>query len=353
MDDEDPVGDEFYRLGRERKVDEALLYLDQHPELAKRQDVFYSCAGEFSYPMLAKCVELGAEINQVDQMGKTALNYAIAGMDIQKVRFLLESGADPNLGWPISRLVTSVPENRVPARFDIFRLMMEYGADVNQPNEALPGYNLLLRAMEVCDHEMVALITEYGGKPTQIYLDALEREPVELNWDTFETRLIDALRTAWTEVIAAHPTETFFLFGIETNDDASLLTPFCNTEERAANENKIFGDEPVVKWAMSPDLSLYGAGKEHLEPLALELNSGSFERWTVAKQKRMMKIFESTLQHLDNEGFFGTGAKREKVILGVEIIDADSKAEREMLRIKKRLNPPSSMKPLLLAMKNR
>jgi len=352
MDEQDPIGDEFYLLRREGKFDEALQFLALHPELAKRQNVFYSCARSFPYPMLAKCIELGAEINQVDQMGLTALYYAIGDMDIQKVRLLLDSGADPDLGWPISRLVTSVPENRSPARMDIFRLMMEYGADVNQPSKAMPGYNLLLLAEEGCDQELFELITSYGGKPTQMYLDALKREPIELSWDTFEERLISALRNAWTEVIAARPKETFFLFGIETNDDVSLLTPFCNTEELAATENKIFGDGPVVKWAMSPDLSLYGAGKEHTEPLSLELNSGSFDRWTVAKQKRMLKIFESALKHLDGEGFFGTGARRENVLLGIEIMDADEKAEREMLRIKKRLNPSASVKRLLLALKN-
>ncbi|MEZ6093727.1 MAG: DUF4303 domain-containing protein [Pirellulaceae bacterium] len=349
---DDPKKSEFYRLGREQRVDEALRFLDKNPELAKRQDMFYSCADTFACPLLAKCIDLGAEVNQVDQLGLSALWYAIGAMDIEKVRLLLDSGVHPNLGWSISRLVNSCPEERLPVRLEIFRLMMEYGADVNQSSRSNPGYNLLLKAQEYCDDELFALITEYGGKPTKIYLDALDREPVELDWGTFEARLIAALRTAWTEVIESHSNERFFLFGIETNDDVSLLTPFCNTEERAATENKIFGEEPVVKWAMSPDLSLYGAGKEHTESLAQELNFGSLEKWSVTKQKRMKKVFESALKHLDDEGLFGTGAQREKVILGIEIIDADSDGEREMLRIQKRLNPPASMKPLLQALKN-
>lgn len=59
----------------------------------------------------------------------------------------------------------------------------------------------------------------------------------------------------------------------------------------------------------------------------------------------------NALKHLDDQKFFGTGAQREKVILGIEIIDPEPSAEREMLWIKKRLNPPESMKPLLLAIK--
>lgn len=117
---DDPIGGEFRRLARERKVDEALRFLEKNPELAKRQEIFYSCARKFTSPLLSKCIDLGAEVNQVDQIGLTALWNSIMATDIEKVRLLLDSGANPDLGWSISCLVDSNPEKRLPVRIENF-----------------------------------------------------------------------------------------------------------------------------------------------------------------------------------------------------------------------------------------
>lgn len=352
MSDLQKKEDEFYALARNGRFPEAIQFLSLNPELARLPGVLASAACTFPIEILAKVVELGADLNQVDSMGYSVIAYAVGRGRIESVEYLLRHGAAPNIKTAISFLVDD-PLNRRPTRFDILKLMVRYGADINQKIETLEGCNLWVKASDYEDYELLELVEKLGGKPTQEYLDDLENEEVELNLDTFEDRLVDALRIAWTEIVATRPNETFFMFGIETDDDRVLLTPFCNTEETAELENPEIKEYPLAKWAVMPESSLYGAGQEHIEELATELNQGAFadDNWNTRKQNRVTKIFENSLVRLDSEGLFGKGQKRERVILSVAICDADSKGEKEMLRIMKRINPPESLKPYFEAEK--
>ena len=56
-----------------------------------------------------------------------------------------------------------------------------------------------------------------------------------------------------------------------------------------------------------------------------------------------MEIFERALADLDAEGFFGSGIDRYKVVLSVEIVDADEEEWDTMIGIMKRINPPESL----------
>ena len=57
-----------------------------------------------------------------------------------------------------------------------------------------------------------------------------------IDYKTFLSRLVSGLRKTWEQVRRQRPGETFYLFGIATDSDIVVLTPFCNTEERYAAE---------------------------------------------------------------------------------------------------------------------
>ncbi|HUY87807.1 MAG TPA: DUF4303 domain-containing protein [Pirellulales bacterium] len=178
-----------------------------------------------------------------------------------------------------------------------------------------------------------------------------------IDYDSFQKRLVSGLRAAWQKVRAQRPSETFYMFGVETDSDATVLTPFCNTEEQFAAEHGT-PEYPIEKWAVDQDSQLYGAGAEHTAELQQEVNQfvmadGQFvfvkqsDPGYAERKARLMQIFERALAELDAEGFFGRGDERRKVALSVEIVDADEDEWNTMIEIMKRLNPPESIEPLL------
>jgi uncharacterized protein DUF4303 len=178
-----------------------------------------------------------------------------------------------------------------------------------------------------------------------------------IDYDSFYKRLVSGLRAAWQEVRAQRPGESFYMFGVETDSDTTVLTPFCNTEEQFAAEHGV-PEYPIEKWAVDQDSTLYAAGSQHTAALQKEVNQfvmadGKFvfvkqsDPGYAERKARLMEIFEKALAELDAEGFFGRGDERCKIVLSVDIVDADKDEWKEMIAIMKRLNPPESIEPFL------
>jgi hypothetical protein len=169
-----------------------------------------------------------------------------------------------------------------------------------------------------------------------------------IDYDAFLSRLVMGLRNAWQEVRSKRPGETFYLFGIETDSDITDLYPLCNTEEQFAAEGG--RREPSIgKWFMDDDAALYRAGRKHTNALAKEVNRYVFEdhgkdpkRAFLNRKRRLLNGFEKALVKLDEEGFFGTGRKRSKVLLQISFVDPSDAEWRYMLKVIKRVNPPES-----------
>lgn len=171
-----------------------------------------------------------------------------------------------------------------------------------------------------------------------------------IDYDSFQKRLVSALRSAWQEVRAQRPGEKFYMYGVETDSEAVVLTPFCNTEEQFAAEHGT-PQHPVEKWMVDQDSKLYGAGSQHTAQLQNEVNQYYFEDEPDAayeeRIKRLMQVFEKALAELDAEGFFGSGDERRKIVLRVDIVDAGDGEWKSMVEIMKRINPPESLATLL------
>ena len=180
-----------------------------------------------------------------------------------------------------------------------------------------------------------------------------------IDYTRFLPRLVAGLRKAWQQVRRQRPDETFYTFGIETDSDITDLCPLCNTEEE--HQAQSGGLEPSVdKWigCANEGSELYRAGRTHTGPLAQEVNRYVFEDHSKdpagafrERKKRLLKVFEQALAQLDEEGFFGSGKKRHKVLLKIEVVDPSDDEWKHMLKVIKRINPPQSTAAFFAALK--
>jgi hypothetical protein len=181
----------------------------------------------------------------------------------------------------------------------------------------------------------------------------------EIDYEAFLPRLVAGLRQAWQEVRRLRAKETFYTFGIETDSDITDLQPICNTEEeyRAQGGGAV---SPLYKWVgcLDEDSELYRAGSTHTSALAKEVNRYVFENHrgdppTLFKdrKKRLLALFEKALVQLDDEGFFGTGKKRNQVLLRIEFVDPSKSEWKHTLKVIERINPPKSTAAFFAALK--
>ncbi|AOR65414.1 hypothetical protein KU73_21875 [Pectobacterium wasabiae] len=75
--------------------------------------VFYRAASDNTLPTLKLMVERGGDINQGDSLGRPVLMYALDGMQLDTVEWLLNHGSNPNTvetntGWSFMRQLDDV-----------------------------------------------------------------------------------------------------------------------------------------------------------------------------------------------------------------------------------------------------
>jgi hypothetical protein len=174
-----------------------------------------------------------------------------------------------------------------------------------------------------------------------------------INYDTFLPRLVAGLRKAWEEVRRQRPGETFYMFGIATDSDVVVLTPFWNTEEKYAAEGN--PEYPTDKWVVPEEGYAYC---KHTHVLQKEVNRYVFEDHRgesdsdfEKRKARLLKVFEQALAQLDSEGFFGKGKKRHQVLLLIDRGDCSEEETHYMHQVIRRINPPQSRAAYLAALK--
>lgn len=173
-----------------------------------------------------------------------------------------------------------------------------------------------------------------------------------IDYPKFQERLVEALRSAWTEIRQQRPTETFYLFGLETDSDLTDLNLFCNTNEEAKSDQD---DYTIERWFYEIEESpLYRAGKEQIEPLARELNGYVYEDHSddppeafQQRKKTLLQVFENALFALDRESFFAPEQERSNVLLMIQFTDPDDAEWDYTIEAVKRLNPESAYQPFM------
>ena len=138
---------EISTLAGEGRWDEIESYIDEHPEVVGITDesdttlliMLSNFAG--SGRLLQKLIYMGADVNQINNEGESALTYAILGgsnyglTTLPELKILLEAGADVGMKGPSGNppLHWAIIHNRL----DHAEMLLTFGADPNQKTSDL------------------------------------------------------------------------------------------------------------------------------------------------------------------------------------------------------------------------
>lgn len=140
----------------------------------------YNYISQSNYQALGNIFNLGFPLLH-KRLGNTYLKKAIDDENVDMVRFLLEHGANPNegtlYGYPLHiaikydnidivrllleyKAVISEEALLKVQSYPVLRLLLDFGADINDENSRILLFNILLQAKESHLHEMVKYLVE-------------------------------------------------------------------------------------------------------------------------------------------------------------------------------------------------
>jgi hypothetical protein len=164
----------------------------------------------------------------------------------------------------------------------------------------------------------------------------------------FRSTVLRELRSAWETLRRRHQDERFYGFGVYTTDVVDYLTVTASTEEGLAAVASAYvdrdGGDPALREASlrwSPcDSPLHQEGEGLLcESDRLRSEGPDPYDETPEADETVAMVIETAveaLQELDDAGFFGTGADRAQLVLGIWKGDQSDEERVEFVR---RLNP--------------
>ncbi|GAA4227284.1 hypothetical protein GCM10022254_14590 [Actinomadura meridiana] len=174
-----------------------------------------------------------------------------------------------------------------------------------------------------------------------------------MSFEELVNRLVEAARAAFGEVRERHPGESFYFFALFTDAFAAYILPSCGSEEglRSVAEKYVAEFGQTVEQQMddlrwSPvDSPHHMGGEEHFRPVLelLERRGDPWQRHDDGLDAEVDGRFEAcfrALEILDEEGFFGRGPERDRVL--VNVLQGDQ-SERSVLENARRLNPPAAV----------
>ena len=110
--------------------------------------------------LLAILARNGADPNDSDGFGETALGHAVEFCDSKVVDQLLELGADPEVE---SLMTKPLVQAALFGKTDNVRVLLEHGANPNSPQAS--GLTALLEAARYGYREIVEMLLKYGADP--------------------------------------------------------------------------------------------------------------------------------------------------------------------------------------------
>lgn len=163
-----------------------------------------------------------------------------------------------------------------------------------------------------------------------------------------------AAKAAFAKLQKQCPRETFYAFGLTTNDAANWLFPVANSEEglrrtiaKYQSDGETDSGEEDLRWSFG-DWSYEEFADDEFEAVNELLEAATqfddLDDDQIEKQvAKLMTAIVAGLADLDQEGFFGEGADRENVAVMI-VGDLDNSATDEYLQ---KLNPRSVVKKLI------
>ena len=146
-----------------------------------------------------------------------------------------------------------------------------------------------------------------------------------------------AAKAVFTELLRARPTESFYVFGLWTDDSLQFLHPMANSEEALTQQVRYYQEKVDPKYGItSSDASLrwsYGDWSGdcdeggHFDGINDQLSEffdlmcdadeddEESENAFMDEINVLINAIASGLKRLDMDGFFGAGAARDKITL--------------------------------------
>ncbi len=146
------------------RINDSLLHIICH-------NLYHSGNEREIYNIASMLIEYDANLNTFNSNKTTPLGYAIRFCSADVVELFLKNGADPNLadaiavfGLPsltITPLLTAISNQR----YDIAKMLLDYGADINQTISSSNPSSLLLHLIYSNNVQSVRFLLENGADP--------------------------------------------------------------------------------------------------------------------------------------------------------------------------------------------
>ena len=148
--------------------------------------------------------------------------------------------------------------------------------------------------------------------------------------DELEFKVYEASRSAFSDLVNAHPEDQFYTFGLWTDDSLQFLHPVANTEDGLDRVVRCYREEfdpkysitsthDGMRWSYGDWVFFPNVGEKQFSDINKNLNSIFHLE---ISDERFSKIVESLWEaivkgfaRLDAEGFFGVGDERLRITL--------------------------------------
>lgn len=168
-------------------------------------DEFLEAASKGDTIKVKNLIEQGADVNNKDKDGMTALMRAARGGHLETTKLLIEKGADVNAieksGYPVLIVTESMPFS---PQLEIIKLLIESGADVNSKSKE--GWTALMEAAKGHSYLRKGLIdkgrTDVAMVPLEIAKLLIEGgADVNVRYKDGRTALLVAAANGQTEIV--------------------------------------------------------------------------------------------------------------------------------------------------------
>ncbi len=108
-------------------------------------------------------IDQGLDVNAIDSGGYTPLLFAVRQRNVEGIRLLLENGADKLIEHENERGVSALRMgfDRVPLDYDVFKVLLELGADPDAKNKNGKTVRELLGILANIDPKIHELFEQY------------------------------------------------------------------------------------------------------------------------------------------------------------------------------------------------
>lgn len=170
--------------------------------------------------------------------------------------------------------------------------------------------------------------------------------------EELEVEVLDATRSAALALFRAFQEERFYFFALVTTGEAHapVLTAW-SFEALDASAAQCSGEPSAkseLKWSCA-DSPYYGYGEQFFEEVGRlfaqfePMDPSDVASWSRAYETKMSAM-ERALARLDQEGLFGTGEARNRIVINVECMPPDHSNRDRALR----LNPKEALNDWLV-----